>query len=136
MHPLLSALGRAAPLAAAAALGPPVIHEPWTPLPCPARPVTTAQIEGCFERDVSRADRVVDAKAAAVFRALPTSTARAAFVGGERAWLVYRRRSCAAAAAAYAGGSEQPVAFLTCERRLDRTHAADLAADAQALRHP
>jgi uncharacterized protein YecT (DUF1311 family) len=109
-----------------AALGPPVIREPWTPLPCPAHPKPTIEIEGCLERAIMRSDRRIDAKAATILHLLRRQFDRAAFVRGERAWLLYRRRSCSAEASIYRGGGAEPVAFLTCEKGRNRRHLADL----------
>jgi uncharacterized protein YecT (DUF1311 family) len=120
---------------ASVALAPPVIHEPWTPPACPAHPSSTVAIEGCLERAVSRSDRVIDDKAAAVFRLIRRKQDRVSFVSGEHAWLSYRRRSCTAVASAYAGGTAEPIAFLSCAKRLNARHIVDLAAAAQMLRH-
>jgi hypothetical protein len=69
--------------AAAAAIGPPVIREPWTPLPCPMHPSSTIEMEGCLERDVTRSDRRIDIKAAMVFRLIKHQPDREAFVSAE-----------------------------------------------------
>lgn len=107
--------------------GSPVIHEPFTPLDCPAHPSTTLALEGCAERALLASDRAIDARAAKVYRLLATPQARTAFVAGERSWLAYRRSSCAAAASRYAGGTIQPVAFAQCEQARNVTHLRDLA---------
>jgi uncharacterized protein YecT (DUF1311 family) len=117
-----------------AAVGPPVIREPWTPLPCPTHPKSTLEIEGCLERAVGRSDRRIDAKAATIFRLLHHQSDRAAFVEGEQAWLRYRRRSCTATASVYRGGSAEPVAFLRCEQNRNTRHLADLLDTERALR--
>jgi uncharacterized protein YecT (DUF1311 family) len=118
----------------AAALRPPVIREPWTPLPCPAHPVSTTEIEGCLERAIVRSDRRIDKRAARIFRLLRHRSDRLAFVQGERAWLRYRRRSCSAEAAVYRGGSAEPVAFLSCEKRRNVRHIAELVEMEHTLR--
>jgi|SRR5215211_4746730 len=119
--------------AAAAVLGPPVIREPWTPLPCPAHPTSTIEMEGCLERAIMRSDRRIDESAARIFRLLRQESARVAFVQGEQAWLRYRRRSCSAEASVYRGGTAEPVAFLSCEKRRNVQHIADLAAMERTL---
>jgi uncharacterized protein YecT (DUF1311 family) len=119
---------------AAAAVRPPVIREPWTPLPCPAHPTSTIEIEGCLERTIKRSDRRIDEGAARIFRLLRHRSDRLAFVQGEQAWLRYRRRSCTAEASVYRGGSAEPVAFLSCEKRGNVRHIADLAAMERTLR--
>lgn len=134
---ITAALAAAASASASAsvALAPPVIHEPWTPLACPAHPSSTIAIEGCLERAVSRSDRVIDEKAATVFRLIRREQDRATFVSGEQSWLNYRRRSCTAVASVNRGGTAEPIAFLSCEKRLNARHIVDLAAAAQVLRH-
>jgi uncharacterized protein YecT (DUF1311 family) len=119
---------------AEAGLGPPVILEPWTPLPCPAHPSSTVEIEGCLERDVARSDRRIDTRAATVFRLIKHPTDRAAFVSGEHSWLQYRRRSCSAAASVYRSGSAEPIAYLNCEKTRNARHLADLADAEKMLR--
>jgi len=132
----LVALGAfVAATAAATAVGPPVIREPWTPLPCPMHPSSTLEIEGCLERDVTRSDRHIDTKVATVFRLIKRRLDREAFVSAEHSWLQYRRRSCAAAASSYRGGSAEPIAYLTCEKKLNARHVVDLADAEQMLHH-
>jgi uncharacterized protein YecT (DUF1311 family) len=121
--------------AAGAAAGPPVIHEPWTPLPCPTHPSSTVEIEGCLERDVTRSDRSIDAKAATVFRLIKRQRDRDAFVSGEQSWLQYRRHSCSAAASVYRGGSAEPIAYLECEKSRNARHLAELGDTERTLRH-
>lgn len=106
-----------------------MIQEPWTPLPCPERPLSTlptADIVACLERAVVVSDRRINAKVAAIYRLMRQEADRAAFVQGERAWLRYRRQSCRALAAKFEGGSAQPVAFLDCQKRLNAQHLAHL----------
>jgi uncharacterized protein YecT (DUF1311 family) len=132
---ITAALAAAASASASVALAPPVIREPWTLLACPAHPVSTIAIEGCLERAVSRSDRIIDQKAATVFRLIKRENDRAAFVSGEQSWLSYRRHSCTGVASVYRGGTAEPIAFLSCEKRLNARHIVDLAAAAQAFRH-
>ena len=117
-----------------AALGPPVIHEPWTPLPCPAHPKSTIEIESCLERAIMRSDRRIDGSAARIFHLLRRKSDRVAFVRGERAWLLYRRQSCSAEASIYRGGSAEPVALLACQKARNRRHLADLDAMEHTLK--
>ena len=132
---ITAALAAAASASASVALAPPVIHEPWTPLACPTHPSSTVAIEACLERAVSRSDHVIDGKAATVFRLIRREQDRTSFVSGEHAWLSYRRRSCTAVASVYTGGTAEPIAFLSCEKRLNARHIVDLAVAAQILRH-
>jgi uncharacterized protein YecT (DUF1311 family) len=120
--------------AALAALGPPVIHEPWTPLPCPTHPNSTIEIEGCLEGAITGSDRTINSKSAKIFHLLRRDSDRAAFVRGERAWLLYRRQSCTSEASIFRGGSAEPVAFLTCEKRRNTRQVRDLIDMERTLR--
>lgn len=119
---------------AIAAGGPPVVREPWTPLPCPAHARTTVALEGCLERQVSRSDRVIDEKVAVIFTRLRGAN-RIVFARSERDWLSYRRKSCLATASGYFGGSAEPLVFLQCEQGRNVRHIADLKASASSLAH-
>ena len=128
-----SALAAVVPAAAAPRTQPPVIHEPFTALPCPLHPDTTIDVVGCEEHRVLRTDRAIDGVVALIVRLLPTDAARASFVDGERSWLRYRTHSCAAEAARVAGGSSAPVARLACTLRRNTSHLGDLKAMRAAL---
>ena len=101
---------------------------------CPAHPSSTIEIEGCLEKAISRSDRRIDKSAARIFGLLRQAPDRVAFVQGEREWLSYRRHSCKAEGSIYRGGSAEPIAFLTCEKRRNLQHIADLAAMERTLR--
>lgn len=120
------AVGGAA--AGSAGVAPPMIHEPFTPLPCPLHPDTTLEVEGCQERRVLRTDRAINTRVRTIFRLLRTESARVSFVSGERSWQRYRRRSCAAEASRFGGGTAHGVAFLTCTLQRNKSHLVDLAA--------
>jgi uncharacterized protein YecT (DUF1311 family) len=122
-------------LLAAAAVRPPVIHEPFTPLPCPAKAQTTLELEGCAERQILADDRRIDAEAAAIF-ALLAARDRATFVAGERAWLRYRRASCLTASSKYAGGTDAPLEDALCVAARNRTHLRELTSLLHDLRSP
>jgi uncharacterized protein YecT (DUF1311 family) len=113
-------------LAAAAPLKPPVIHETFTPLPCPKHPVSTLDTEGCLEQAILRTDRRIDAGVKAIFYKLAPAE-RAGFVQSERSWLAYRKASCLAEASVYAGGTESGVVDAACTASRNRTHLKDLA---------
>lgn len=130
----VAAVALAVSAAAGIVLRPPVIREPWTPLPCPAHPKTTVAYEGCFERAIMRSDHRIDASAARIFRLLRRRSDRLAFLDGEYAWLRYRRQSCSVEASVYQGGSAEPVALLSCEKQRNVEHLADLTAMERALR--
>ena len=123
-------------LLAAASVTPPIIHEPFTALPCPLHPDTTIDVEGCQEHRVLKTDRQIDTQVRTIFRLLRTESIRATFVQGERNWLRYRRQSCAAEASRFAGGTAHGVAFLTCTLQRNKAHVADLAAMRKTLVQP
>jgi uncharacterized protein YecT (DUF1311 family) len=112
---------------------PPVIHEPFTALPCPIHPDTNIDVQGCQEHRILRTDRAIDAQVKAIFRLLRTQSARLSFVTGERDWLHYRRASCSAEASHYAGGTAEPVAYLSCSLRKNKAHLTDLTIMRKAL---
>jgi uncharacterized protein YecT (DUF1311 family) len=118
---------------AGAALKPPVIHEVFTPLPCPMHPSTTLAIEGCDERAILGSDRRINADVKAIFELLAPSE-RSGFAAGERAWLRYRKLSCAAEASKYAGGTLAGVVDAGCVVRRSQAHAKDLAETLSELR--
>ncbi len=111
--------------AAASPTPAPTVRESFTPLPCPSRPRTTRQIEGCAEHRVLATDRTIDALNTKVVRKLRPA-ARAGFVSSNAAWVSYRDEACAAAASPYTGGSLQPVAYANCLVAIDRSHVGEL----------
>jgi uncharacterized protein YecT (DUF1311 family) len=123
-------------LVTAAAIAPPVIHEPFTALPCPLHPDTTIDVIGCQEHRVLRTDRAINVQAGTIFRLLRTETRRSSFVAGERGWLQYRRQSCSAEASHVVGGKAHAVALLTCTLERNTSHLADLTAMRKALAQP
>ena len=125
--------GILASLATAAAIAPPVIHEPFNAVTCPLHPDSTIEVIGCQEHRVLRTDRAINGQVATIFRLLRTESRRAAFVAAEKNWLRYRRQSCSVEAAKYDGGSAHPVALLTCTLRRNKSHLADLTAMRQVL---
>jgi hypothetical protein len=46
---------------------PPVITETFTPLPCPAKPVSTLDIEGCLERRILASDAAINKRVRFIF---------------------------------------------------------------------
>jgi len=113
--------------------GPPVIREPFTPLPCPPKPVSTVDYEGCLELTVLRSDSTINSRAAEIFRLIRSPATRTAFVQSEQNWLRYRRTSCSVQASVYVGGSAKPLAFLRCEASRNQTHLAELGQVKRAL---
>ena len=74
-------------LLTAAAIAPPVIHEPFTALPCPLHPDTTIDVVGCQEHRVLRTDRAIDAQVEDDLRRCCGRTARRSTFVGRRAEL-------------------------------------------------
>jgi uncharacterized protein YecT (DUF1311 family) len=129
----VAALGAPAlPSAAASTSSAPVIHERFTLLPCPSKPRTTLQIEGCAEHRVVASDRMIDALNAKVFAKLG-KTGRAAFTASTTDWLGYRNDNCTAQSSIYSGGSIQPVAYANCLVSIDGSHVAELKTMLTAL---
>jgi uncharacterized protein YecT (DUF1311 family) len=126
-------IGLAALIAIASPLKPPVIHEPFTPLPCPAHPKTTLAMEGCYEKAIVSTDRKIDTQASIVFSLLRSRAVRLTFVRGERSWLVYRHDSCAATSSHFAGGSFAPVSAAICILDRSKAHLRDLVAMRKTL---
>lgn len=118
---------------AGTALKPPVIHEVFTPQPCPMHPVSTLDLEGCAEQSILRTDKTINADVKTIFKLLAPS-ARAGFVAGERAWLRYRMLSCDAEASKYAGGTLAGVVAANCAAARNSAHVKDLAATLRDLR--
>lgn len=119
----------------ATGLKPPVIHETFTPLPCPKHAQTTLELEGCAEQQILASDRKINAKARTIFFKLAPRE-RAGFVRGEHEWLAYRRDSCAAEASKYAGGTLAPLVDAQCQAARNTTHLGDLAELLQTLQSP
>ena len=115
-------------------LGPPVISETFTPLPCPARPKSTIELEGCAEREILEGDKAINVVAGEIFRRLGTGTARARSVRSEGAWLSYRRASCASRADLFEGGSASVLVFGDCVVAQNRAHLRELRAFDRRLR--
>jgi uncharacterized protein YecT (DUF1311 family) len=118
-----------------AGLKPPVIHEVFTPLPCPKHPSSTLDYEGCSEQQILATDRKIDAKARAIFFKLAPRE-RAGFVRGEKEWLAYRKDSCAAEASKYAGGTLAGVVDAQCQAGRNKTHVAELSDLLTTLQSP
>ena len=113
----LALLALAPALAAAAApakLSPPVIHESFTPLPCPAKPVSTLDLEGCAEQRILHADRAIDAVARSIFGRLFDDAARRRFIAAQQAWLAYRRADCTSMSDQYEGGTLAGLVAASC----------------------
>ena len=111
------ALGLPAALAApagAARLSPPVIHESFTPLPCPAHPQSTLDLEGCAEQRILRSDHRIDAAARTIFTRLFDDASRRRFIAAQKAWLAYRRADCTSESDRYEGGTLAGLVAASC----------------------
>jgi uncharacterized protein YecT (DUF1311 family) len=111
-------------------LRPPVISERFTLLSCPAKPVSTVDLEGCAEHRIVRLDKAINEIVAVTFAQLRRESGSAAsrFAMGERAWLRYRGAVCASRADIYLGGSAAPVVFANCVANKNAAHLRDLRA--------
>lgn len=116
-------------------LKPPVIHEVFTPLPCPKHPSSTLDYEGCSEQQILATDKKINAKARAIFFKLAPRE-RAGFVRGEKEWLAYRKDTCAAEASKYAGGTLAGVIDAQCQASRSKTHLAELSDLLKTLQSP
>jgi uncharacterized protein YecT (DUF1311 family) len=134
--------------AAAKPPAPPVVHESFTLLPCPAKQLSTLDIEGCEEHKIVTLDHRIDALAKAIFTRLrasdvithqtdpsaPADYARRAFVAGEAAWLTYRNAFCASEGNVYEGGTAAGIQAAYCTDAVNAQHVKDLTGFLQELR--
>jgi uncharacterized protein YecT (DUF1311 family) len=137
------ALGTSAPAGAttghATKLVAPVVHEPFTPMPCSGKPGnrSTLQEEGCAEQQILRSDKQINALNQKIFSALHTTSARRDLIAGHRAWLAYRKSYCLSVSDVFQGGTLAGVVDADCIATLNgqhvsnlRTFLKDLASDA------
>jgi uncharacterized protein YecT (DUF1311 family) len=108
----------------AATLRPPVIKEPFTPLPC--HHGTTIGLEGCAEGQLLSADRRIDEQVKLLFKEISIARRRQNFVAVENEWLAYRKADCSAMSAVFQGGTIAPLEYALCEVRDDESRSADL----------
>jgi uncharacterized protein YecT (DUF1311 family) len=122
-----SAPAGAAP-ARTAKLSPPVIHEPFTPLPCTGAPAhrTTLEMEGCAEQRILASDSKIDALNRSIFGKLFDAAARRRFIAGHNAWLTYRHAYCVSASDVFEGGTEAGVVYADCVAGVNAEHVKDL----------
>ena len=112
----------------AAKLTPPVIKEPFTPLPCGGSPGhrSTLQMEGCAEQQILRSDRQIDALNMAIFGKLPSTSARRDLIAGHKAWLSYRKAYCLSVSDVFQGGTAAGVVAADCTASINSQHVANL----------
>ena len=115
---------------------PPVIHERFTLLPCPSRPESTVELEGCAEHRIVRADRKIDAVAKAIFARLPDDAARRRYIAAHRAWLAYRQADCASLSDKYEGGTLAGVLAADCTADRSERRLKDVRAQERLLKTP
>jgi uncharacterized protein YecT (DUF1311 family) len=115
-------------------LKPPVILENFTLLPCPAKPKTTRDFEGCAEHKIVRSDRAINEQVRVIFSRLRRRAAVARFVRSERAWLTYRKAACESRADVYEGGSAAGIVFAECVADKNLAHLKELRAFERDLR--
>jgi len=109
-------------------LSPPMIHEPFTPLPCTGAPAqrTTLQMEGCAEQQILASDKQIDSLNRSIFGKLFDAAARRRFIAGHNAWLAYRHAYCLSESDVFEGGTEAGVVFADCEAGVNSQHVKDL----------
>jgi uncharacterized protein YecT (DUF1311 family) len=112
----------------AATLSPPVIHEPFTPLPCAGSPSnrTTLQREGCAEQQILRSDKQINTLNRKIFSALATTSARRDLLGAHKAWLAYRKSYCLSVSDVFQGGTEASVVDAECTATVNGQHISNL----------
>jgi uncharacterized protein YecT (DUF1311 family) len=126
------ALAIAAPAGASSAhattLAAPVIHEPFTAMPCTGKPGNrnTLQLEACSERQILRSDKQIDALNKKIFSALPSDSARRDLIAGHKAWLAYRKSYCLSASDVFQGGTLAGVVDANCVATLNGQHVTNL----------
>lgn len=130
------ALAQPAGVGAAAKLSSPVIHELFTPLPCPdaQHPATTLEMEGCAEHEIARTDTKIDAVAKAIFARLNDDAARRRFVKAQKAWFVYRNADCDSVSDKNEGGTLAAVTRLRCAAERNAQHLKEIRAFDRLLR--
>jgi uncharacterized protein YecT (DUF1311 family) len=134
-----AALALLAPLSAAAvaaALSPPVIHEAFTLLSCPAHPESTLDLEGCAEHQIVRTDHKIDAVAATIFKRLQDDSARRRFISAQSAWIAYRAADCRSRSDQYEGGTLAGLVAAQCTADRSSERLKDLQEFAKALAGP
>jgi uncharacterized protein YecT (DUF1311 family) len=130
----LAAFAQPAGAGRPAAVQPPVIHERFTLLPCPAHPETTLELEGCAEHRIVRADKKIDAVAKAIFALLPDDAARRHYVAAHKAWLTYRQADCASVSDKYEGGTLAGVLDADCTADRSEQRLKDVRAQERLLK--
>jgi uncharacterized protein YecT (DUF1311 family) len=108
----------------ASSASPPVIREPFTPLPCTGSPGhrDTLQEEGCAEQQIVRSDRRSNELARTIFSLLPDAASRRDFSVAQQAWLNYRKADCLSRSDEFRGGTLAGVLDAECaaERSAER----------------
>ncbi len=111
---------------AGAALSPPVIHESFTPLPCPPHPQSTLDLEGCAEQRILRTDRRIDLVSRSIFARLFDDAARRRFITAQAAWLAFRKADCTSMSDQYEGGTLAGLVAATCTADRSAQRLGDL----------
>lgn len=122
------AVGAAVAASATSRLRPPVIHESFTLLSCPAHPVSTLDLEGCAEHRILREDRRVDVEVAAIFPLLYDNAARRRLIAAQTVWLRFRAADCSSESDQYEGGTLAGVVAANCFADVDAARVTELRA--------
>ena len=118
-----------------------------TSFPCPAKQVSTIDIERCEERKIAMLNRRINALGRVIFARLraadeithrfdhsfPVDYGRRAFISGEQAWLRYRNAFCRSEGNIAEGGTAAGIDSVYCEASIDAQHVKDLTAFYKAL---
>jgi uncharacterized protein YecT (DUF1311 family) len=119
-----------------AALKPPVIHEPFTLLPCPSRPQSTLDREGCAEHRIVHIDKQIDATARTIFARLADAGAKQDFISAQAAWVAYRQADCLSVSDRFEGGTEAGALAASCTGDRSAQRLKDVKAFATLLKTP
>jgi len=118
--------------------GPPLVTERLgSVLPCNQQ--TQIGLDGCAEKDVLAADKLLNADITVLWGLLGGS-GRSDLVAAQRSWVTYRSADCKSQSDVYRGGTAQPMEYVSClagddaSRRLDLKGFYDLLA--QGLSSP
>jgi uncharacterized protein YecT (DUF1311 family) len=109
-------------------LSPPVIHEPFSVLPCPgaSQNGSTLADEGCAEHQILGTDKKIDALNRAIFAKLADDPARRRFITGHDAWLAYRHAYCLSVSDVFERGTEAALIDADCVAGVNLEHIKDL----------
>jgi uncharacterized protein YecT (DUF1311 family) len=92
-------------------------------LPCNQQ--TQIGLDGCAEKDLLAADKLLNADIT-VLGGLLGGSARSDFVAAQGSWLKYRSADCKSQSDVYEGGTAQPMEYVFCLAGDDASRRVDL----------